>query len=386
MKETLATTRLEAMLRFWEQTLFLAECDCAVAAPAIDHLRTGAVVNWRDLRKAILTSKKNGFNLERFTIPDEVISNEFNHGGTYQYIPAMVHSWSHSSRRVYSLSETLQKTLEMTSVGRVTWDDIHPPFPCFAVSLPIPITWKFGNNIDTIIVEFSGKALSMIAIGNEMDAVKFLGKKLTERLDDALRHSRTGKLEKLLKEVREDRFNYIPQNQMISTGIVGPVRDTVLPQSADHLLVYERDEQFAADDSFLELWMPVYRIVLGLCLHLELSDRKTMTTTSASGWTPVDKPTIDRRAIIDGAQLCSVDHETKLTADEEGIFVLIRKKGAAAASRELSSHFRSAYWRRPPGMGEDPSAPKSVRVRWTIVNERRLPEDALPPGTQADVT
>ncbi len=385
MKECKAVKRLETMLRFWEQILFITECSIMAMAPALDHLKTGAVTNWRKLRRAILSSTE-GFDVSEFAIPEKIIASEFNHGGTYNYVPAMVCSWAHSSRRVYNLSETLQKTLEMTSVGRVTWDDVHPPFPCFAISLPVPITWKFGNKIDTLLVEFSGKTLSIIAIGDEMDGVKFLGHKLEERLSEALRKHKTGKLAKLIQEVRKDRFCFTPANQMISSFAVGKIKDTVVPGADDPLLVYEGKDELAFDDSFMELWMPVYRIIIGLCLHLELSCRSSSTVTSTSNWKPIEKPTTDNTAITDGAQICSVEHETKLTAEEEQIFILIRKKGTAAATLELSSHFRSGYWRRPPGKGEDPAAKKSVKVRWTIVNEHRLPENALPSGTQAEVT
>jgi hypothetical protein len=49
---------------------------------------------------------------------------------------------------------------------------------------------------------------------------------------------------------------------------------------------------------------------------------------------------------------------------------------------ELSCPFREGHWRRPPGKGDDPTAPRTVHVRPCIVRRDRLPKDGgLLPGT-----
>ena len=383
-KESSASKRMGAMLRLWEQMLFIAECTFAAGTPFFDHLKVGAVANWRKLRKAILSSKGK-LDTDQFVIPELVIEDTFNHGGTYQYVPAMINSWAHSSRRVYALSQTLQKTLEMTSVGRVAWSDIHPPFPCFAVSLPMPLKWQHGNNIDTIFVELSGDHISMIAIGDEMGTAKFLGDKLKKRMSDALSSRRWGKLTGLLEELRENRFCYIPENQMIANSSIGAIKDNIVPGPDDHLIVYDMATASMSDASTIEPWLPVYRIILGLCLHLEISSRSRHTTRVVSEWEPKERPTMDPNAVTDGELICLVDHEIKLSTEEEDFFKLIRAKGTKEATREMSSHYRSAHWRRKPGKGNDPCADKCVHVRCTLVNQRRLPEDSLPRGVEAEV-
>lgn len=50
---------------------------------------------------------------------------------------------------------------------------------------------------------------------------------------------------------------------------------------------------------------------------------------------------------------------------------------------ELCAHFRRGHWRRPPGQGDDPTASKTVWVRPTLVRRDRLPEGALPGGSES---
>lgn len=114
-------------------------------------------------------------------------------------------------------------------------------------------------------------------------------------------------------------------------------------------------------------------------LHLDLA--KTGGSGKVSVSTPNPDFTIDEKAVTDGAEIFSVQCEHTLSEHEYHIHALMREKGITGAMRELGSHFRSAHWRRPPGKGDDPEASKTVKVRWTLVNEKRLPEKASPRGT-----
>lgn len=118
------------------------------------------------------------------------------------------------------------------------------------------------------------------------------------------------------------------------------------------------------------------RIVAGLCLYLTTLPTRT---SHRSEWRPADslakRP--DPRAITTGAEVCLVSSVYELTAQEREVIERVGPRGYY----ELCCHFRRGTWRRKPGFGQDPTAPKVVHVRPTIVRKDRLPEGAVPGGS-----
>jgi len=129
-------------------------------------------------------------------------------------------------------------------------------------------------------------------------------------------------------------------------------------------------------------WDSMIRVVVGMCLYL-----KTLPSGSPhqSEWRPVPRSGLpDPKAISNEAQVCTVSSCYKLTTQERVMLGLEGTKQEKALY-ELSCHFRAGHWRRPPGMGSDPTAPKTVHVRPCIVRKDRLQEGELPGGSGAIV-
>ena len=91
--------------------------------------------------------------------------------------------------------------------------------------------------------------------------------------------------------------------------------------------------------------------------------------------------------VLSEADVCTVTYESILSPEDKRFFNLIQEKGLSQALKEMGTHFRCAHWRRPPGKGDDSSAPKTVHVKSAIVRPDRLPPDqGLPPSSGVTVS
>lgn len=378
-----AVKRLETMLRIWEQTMFVASAELRLTSP---DSCTGAVKNWSKFRKTVI-DLAHPYNREDFWMPKEQFRNYFVDVITYDFFPEAFASWSRSSRRVYSLSEDMQVDLELTSVSGITWNDLRPPFPCFVVKLPIPLKGMFKNQIDTLLVEIKPGIIRITTLGNELDSFKTMPPQMKNGIASASHHRNIRKLVARCTEARSGGYLYIPANQY-GERLCNRLDREIVPDKHD----VEKVEWVTATpqtetekDQTLKFWIPIYRIVIGLCAHLDdLKDRVTDETSVKPPSTP-HEITEDPNAITSTANLTLLTCEHSLTDEERRIHGIIREKGSIEALRELGAHYRGAHRRRPPGKGNDPTARKSVKVRWTIVNEDRLPEHALPAGAVVEV-
>lgn len=382
MNKPYIVKRLETMLRIWEQTMFVANAETRTSS---EHC-TGAIKNWRSFRNAVLDRNKR-ITVEEFGVPDKIFYNYFVEVITYQFFPHVFANWSRSSRRVYSLSQDMQIDLELTSVAGITWQDVNPPFPCFVINLPIPVPGLFNNLIDTLVVEFKKGWLHVIALGDELDSFKPLPDELRKKIASAARNQNFAKLQGLCAQARTQQHFYIPANQYgeirhgnLSEEII-PDRLEVEDLTFDSIRPPDEKEKKRS----LRFWIPIYRIIIGLCMHLEDLQQSNVETSPQGDQKQNSPVTTDPKAVTSTENLLTVNYGGQLTAEERRIHGIIRRVGSIEALRELGSHFRSAHRRRPPGQGDNPTARKSVKVKWTIVNEARLPVDALPSGSVVEV-
>ena len=124
------------------------------------------------------------------------------------------------------------------------------------------------------------------------------------------------------------------------------------------------------------------RIVLGLCLYLNtLEGRSTKRVNPMPKWERAHST--DPRTLLVESEVLTVTGENILSSDDQRFYSLMKEKGLSVALKEMGVHFRSAHWRRPPGKGDDRTAPKTVRVRSCYVRPDRLPPEGLPPNPAA---
>jgi hypothetical protein len=87
----------------------------------------------------------------------------------------------------------------------------------------------------------------------------------------------------------------------------------------------------------------------------------------------------DPRSITDGARICTVSSSYVLSQAEQAVIGRREQTG----TYQVRPHFRRGHFRRRPGHGHDPAAPRVVWVRPTLVRADRLPPGGIPGGTEA---
>jgi hypothetical protein len=118
-----------------------------------------------------------------------------------------------------------------------------------------------------------------------------------------------------------------------------------------------------------------FRLIAAFCLYL-LS--LPPGDPNRSEWTkPPKQGKPDPRAITNDALICNVTSTFTLSAEERTVFL---DPGPRRHGPELSTHFRRGHFRRRPGEGNDPAAPKMILVKPALVRGDRLREGELPAG------
>lgn len=383
MNSPYTVKRLDSMLRIWEQILFVANAEVKVAKPS---LFKGAIANWHRFRRTVLDHSKP-FNKEDFEMPMELFPNYFTEVISYSFFPDIFAKWSRTSRRVYALSEDTQIDMELTSTAGVTWGDIHPPFPCFIITLPLPLAGLFKNTIDTLVVEMGKGYIRVLALGSELDIFKPMPEQMKKGIASASRHGNIGKLRARAQVARAGNYCYVPANQYGERLCNNPnleiIADQIGTEKVEFLGIHATSEK--EKEESLRFWIPIYRIVIGLCMHLDDLQEMDKGVPKTQVDTLPGPVTLDPKAVTSTEHLLNVECGSELTDEERTVHGIIRKYGSIEALKELGAQFRSAHRRRPPGQGDNPNARKSVKVRCTIVNEKRLPMHGLPAGTLVEV-
>ncbi len=385
--------RLEQMLHLWEDWYFLLRAtgllERGVGKPP-GFPFAGPVIHAREFRQYLLGYRGEPFDHERFIGPSEIVDIVTSTGdNSFVAFPPALASWTAHSRRAFLVTEELQVLLDNTSLDGVTWADVSWPFPSFVVLPARPLVDGFGHRFDCVLVshdrdQTQGERLWFNLFSDEFDRFRFLAPFERRQIEDAIRGARRleqwRKAAKLIERARpksspwSSRFSL--NNTFADRPVVGSALGLDRPSEAvsivaDRLVTYRNPsgiEQEAAA-----------RLVVGLCLYLASLPAGTPHRSSWQRGPQIAG--FDRSAITDGAEICTVSSIYPLTPEE-------RKLTGGAEKRsfhELRAHFRSGHWRRPPGLGSDPTAKKTVWVRPTMVRWDRLPDGAQPGGSESVV-
>ncbi len=336
-------------------------------------IHEGPATHWREYRKHLTRIHADGFDYTKF------VGQPVWQGATPESYPrqrllaAQVASWTRSSRRIYHVPEDLQLLLAATTLDDVNWDMVRWPFESFLITFDLPLQLD-GEEIDSILVcdEFSdkrwdGKIKSILAIPKKLKTQKevFLG----------------DQSERIQKAIEKKEFEYARDK---ITGIIANRLDNLAPEQ----LIIKSDA--FSEGGFARVFekkdwedvgmQKILRLTFGLLLYLQ---SLPSSVTSPRGWIP-QKPEIHRNhsnKITLAAEVCNVASVYKLTEKEKAIF----RVGLRSVTVEVSPHYREGHWRRPPGKGADPSHPKTVWVRPTIVRMDKLEDGGLPGGSKENL-
>jgi len=377
---------LENCLRSWEDYWFIYNIGNVALRESGQKpfmKSTHAAKNYRRFRDFLLTLKKSEdlLALSQFGLP-EFDDDQFRKiPKWYSSFPTSIARWCCHSRRVFSLNKDLVHLLQLTNLGGVTWGQVNFPFWSFAMTLDTPVVDAKGIAYDFLIFSIQenqkGKTANGILFPEKCKRLSLLTKSRRRDMSSLLRNKRWAEAySQFTKSIGSwsspgfHTFSFDVGDS--SDGGETSIEDGFFEAKEFAKVQYpENVDAFDFDEKIL-------RLVIGLCLYKKSVAAKN--PSPISGWNPqLRSGKKDSLAITKGAEICTVASIYKLTDDEREVV------DSGKSSSEMSCHFREGHWRRPPGLGSDPTAEKTVWVRPALVRRDRLPESGLPGGSQQEL-
>ncbi len=366
---------LESCLCAWEDYWFLL----SLLGPKFRDRAApeGALANHHRLRTLLLEqgvskcSPESPLDITQFMPPADIAAEV---PASMANLPCLVAGWATHSRRIYRMSGDTQAILKATSLHRMRWEDVSLPFPAFGIELDTPFKDPDGEEFSlvflTTVNTAQGETWLVQSFSNRCAEYKPLPLMLRQQLKQKFVRGKHAELQATVAKLME-RFQCIGGYSFS----LNPAERRELVSRTTGRLAVQNKLTTGATQAFEQM----LRVVVGLTLYL-----KALPPGSPhlSAWTKRHLPkSLDRRAVTTEAQLCSVSSIYQLTTAERAM-LLDGRMPDEHLELAMSTHFRTAYWRRVRGTGYDPLAPRVEHVRWTIVRRDRLPDSGgLPHGT-----
>lgn len=376
--------RLEYALRAWEDYYFIFNATSKLQKATGQNLGIspipyiGAVRHWAELRKHLLTIRNiQQFDIRKFMLPTEVSQKlPTDWPRLMSHFPGELAVWIWESRRVFRITKELQVLLGATLLDDVRWCDVSWPFSSFVVLLDIPIESPYDCEYDCILV-------SSYSVPDEPEGVvsfRIMSTLLNES-QRVISPKKQRRLTRLIREKKWQEASVLLANHKLPRLPVDPFYVSV-------------DEKRPVVDSLAEVscgrrltnleaphWDIAAQLVVGFCLYL---NTLPPGTSHKSDWKPVPESLVkpNPNSITDESQICSVSSIVKLQKKDLELIGIDGPQSSHRTFYELCAHFRRGHWRRRPGEGHDPDAPRTVWVRPTLVRRDRLQEGAIVGGSE----
>ncbi|MBU6426760.1 hypothetical protein KGQ27_00755 [Patescibacteria group bacterium] len=380
---------LEGALRRWENYCFHLQTESILSRASGQHPdlvlpEQGPLVNAFNFRKYLLKCHSEEFDYSKYVGVDEVRKAVATAGHFLEFLPCSLTAWTKYSRRVFHLSSDLAHILMATSLSDICWDEVPWPFDSFAITLETPIRDSRGHQLDCILfsretgIACKEDTMCIRAFAPGYCEIPAISPYVRQRIREAISKRRWGTASELLAKASDQKAD-----TFAAVSYIPYTFGKVTEEQSDGIEYFDKvtnETRIENFDEHAEFEM-IKRLVVGLCLYL-----KTLPSESshASDWQRVPNPTKDATVITKEALVCSVDFCHKLSTDEKEALRVI-SSSARSTLVEISAHFRRGHWRRAPGTGDNPSAPKIVQVRPCIVRKDRLPQGSLPKGALSEV-
>lgn len=371
MSERRGVEILEALLHLWEDHIFIQSCASLTQSKPL----VKAEAYWPEFRKALLRARSaTEFDPSRYA-PTRASREELH------LIPFYLWHWVSESKRVFRLSHEMQRRFSRISFGNVLLSEVQLPFNSFGVELAESVTHLFDNRFVLVTLfnlryEGSDRSNRLFDImSTTPDLAGYQGITPTRRRYILDLYKSPLRREQGVREAAASLKHVRAQIELVP--FFGRLR---IPDDQDiPIEEYLRSERARGVD---EVHIMNARIVLNLCLYLE-SLPTAISTAGGHVWERSHTKPKDKREVVitDEAKVCSIGGTHVL----DSMIVDKRSSHSRAGGYEVDPHWRRAHKRRPMGMGNDPTAPKSVKIPRTLVRSDRVPEVGVIKGSTAKV-
>lgn len=338
----------------------------------------GPLVHAPSFRKYLLQSFQGNepFDHDKY-LGNERINDALGAAGD---LPWFMWQWNKKSRRVFQVTQELQLLLGVTSLDEVTWGDIRLPFPSFGVALVDPIVdERSQKKFDFLLVSLAEQGGSwfynFILFPQALETYQPVTLAEKRDLEKAFQRRHWHKVQRIIQkcETRRQGLDLVRMNYSFEGSKDKTIED-----------VQRFSGDFPENTDPLSLFKKVARIIFGLCLYLKSlpPGSSAVQEEPQKRKPPRAAASPDTSCISDIAQVCTVSSVHKLTDEERTVLKQCR---SGAGGYEVRAHFRIGHWRRPPGLGSDPTAERTVWVRPTLVRRDRVPEGRVPGGAETQV-
>ena len=378
MKEQIK--RLEQALSYWETLCMAGSLNWRLFGISVHEPTSGLggdERNWKQFRGYLMGLKP----MEQFAYDDERFSMSMERRlylpGSSR-IPEFLAYWTAESRRVFALSRELQALLSSMSLGDYSLNDIQFPFGTFVLTLEQPFVDDQQSLFDCVIVRRSGLNVQIMILSPELDQFRVISKFTYERLEGLLKKGKANALREEILKLNEQKTPPTSWLGMLAESLDEPVAKAMVRTFRGKKMYSVLNNKVGPREVSGLHAETLFQIVFGFCLYLS-----SLPPQSAhrSTWKKVlnkQERKANPRGIINEAEVCSISSTIYLTTEQ----IELIESQETQAKREICPHFRRGHFRRPPGQGQNPEAPRTVAVAPTFVKRGLHEEGTLAAGAK----
>lgn len=382
-----SVARLDQGLRLWESRCYFDSTAARLAQqPNVQaHYEplplTGPLIHASSFRKYLLQSFRTNDPFDRNKyLGNERIINALDAVGGF---PWFLWYWNKTSRRVFQITRELQLLLGVTSLDEVMWGDVHFPFRSFGIALVDPIIDEHNQKkFDFLLVSLAQNSAdahwyyNFILFPQELETYQPITVEEKRIVDKAFRQKHWMQVQRTIQKCEHRRHGLdLMRMHYFFEGAQDKTIEDVPQVSGD----------YSSSGDLVSLYQKVARIIFGLCLYLKSlppGHSAVREEQQPKRKPPRGNSLMDTSCISDIAQICTVSSTHKLTDEERTVLATCR---SGSGGYEVRAHFRSGHWRRPPGLGNDPTAERTVWVRPTLVRRDRVAPGTIPAGSETQI-
>jgi hypothetical protein len=380
--------RLEQAFRYWENACLICYASYMQGLSEVSMANKNIPCSFENapqFREYLVDSFGQKLDYEKF-VTAPVGKLNLQDSSFAEFFPIAMHAWVNKSRRVYHISEEFGALLENISLKGIYWSDIHLPFDSFVLTMETPLASFDGPGRCDCLVTFrmeheGANYLCATMLDSQLESYSPFSGEQTAKINWAIKKQRWNKVRQKIKssapfsEVAFIRTAWLKEDELKNYD---QDLETLLSEGAELIQAGEKTIKNMNNPALA--WL---RMLAGFSLFLQtkppaIYEKIVPPQTSAKSQNRLgDGKSND--SITYGCEICTLLTSHVLTSEESRA---IKLAAGTETGRRMPTHFRAGHWRRPPGRGNDPSYPKTVLVKPSVINAHLRPDGALPEGSE----